>query len=382
MATILVVDDRELCREFLATLLTYAHHRVLQASDGSEALVVLRREKPDLIITDLLMPTMNGYELVHQIKSDIQLEKIPIIFYTASYLIEEAKLLADTCGVEHVLFKPSEPKEILAMVDKVLRKTNKNERSSILNVEKSVVTENEHAAELDRIGERLSLYVHEMEAVRKTIDSMMASKTEQPGDKGKLTSYFEIFGRELSSMDQLSHKLVWFSELTLKSLAIRQPKSLLNFFARQALQILGSRFCVIGIFNLEGPELKHLVTHGVEIISLKNESFQKDNSLVKTFIDQKDIVFIDQALGEIALPNKHPPVRYLIGQKIATTTSVYGFIYFADKVNQQPFNEDDMKICSALALAVAYLYENADMYEAIQRHAAKLQLTINDIVNE
>src|SRR4051812_43791783 len=63
MATILIVDDRPSNREFLVTLLGYNGHHLLQASDGAEALGVVRTLHPDLIIADILMPTMDGYEL-------------------------------------------------------------------------------------------------------------------------------------------------------------------------------------------------------------------------------------------------------------------------------------------------------------------------------
>lgn len=64
MATILVVDDHPINREFLVTLLRYRGHSLLQAADGAEALQVARAAHPDLIISDILMPTMDGYELV------------------------------------------------------------------------------------------------------------------------------------------------------------------------------------------------------------------------------------------------------------------------------------------------------------------------------
>src|SRR5690348_2842237 len=108
MATILVVDDRFMNREFLLTLLQYAHHRVLQAEDGAQALKIIVEQKPDLVITDILMPTMDGFALVRELKKDSDLAKIPVIFYTATYRLEEGRKLAESCGVEYVLSKPCE----------------------------------------------------------------------------------------------------------------------------------------------------------------------------------------------------------------------------------------------------------------------------------
>lgn len=66
MAKILIVDDRPINREFLTTLLGYRGHHLLEATDGAEALDVVRAEHPDLIITDVLMPVMDGYEFVRK----------------------------------------------------------------------------------------------------------------------------------------------------------------------------------------------------------------------------------------------------------------------------------------------------------------------------
>ena len=91
MATILVVDDHAPNREFLASLLTYEGHRILQASDGAEALDLARSTKPDLIISDVLMPTMDGYEFVRQLRRDPQVCHTAVIFWTAIYLAEPAR---------------------------------------------------------------------------------------------------------------------------------------------------------------------------------------------------------------------------------------------------------------------------------------------------
>jgi len=70
MAVILVVDDQPSNRDVLTTLLGYYGHRVLEAADGAEELSADTREQPDLIITDVLMPTMDGYELVSRLRQD------------------------------------------------------------------------------------------------------------------------------------------------------------------------------------------------------------------------------------------------------------------------------------------------------------------------
>src|ERR1700704_1875725 len=124
MATILIVDDRPTNRQFLVTLLGYGGHRLLEAANGAEALERVRAERPDLVITDILMPTMDGYEFVGHLRAAPDLAPIPVIFYTATYSEPQAKTLADSCGVRIVLPKPCDPERILAAVNEGLGETS------------------------------------------------------------------------------------------------------------------------------------------------------------------------------------------------------------------------------------------------------------------
>src|SRR5471032_867249 len=120
IATILIVDDHVLNREFLMTLLGYGGHRLLEAANGAEGLTMVRAEKPDLVISDILMPNMDGYEFVTRLHSDPQTADVPVIFYTATYREREAMAVAESCGVRWVLPKPSDPDVILRTVQEAL----------------------------------------------------------------------------------------------------------------------------------------------------------------------------------------------------------------------------------------------------------------------
>ncbi len=98
MARILIVDDCAVNREVLETVLRYGGHDVLEAVNGAAALEVARRHRPSLIITDIVMPGMDGFELTERIHQDADLRDTPIIFYTATYRTREARALAGTIG--------------------------------------------------------------------------------------------------------------------------------------------------------------------------------------------------------------------------------------------------------------------------------------------
>jgi putative two-component system response regulator len=120
VAKILVVDDRQTNREFLTTLLGYDGHCLLEAVDGAEGLAFAETEHPALIITDILMPNMDGCEFIRQLRSRPALATTPVIFLTATYLECEVATLARDCGVRHVLIKPCEPETVLRTVREAL----------------------------------------------------------------------------------------------------------------------------------------------------------------------------------------------------------------------------------------------------------------------
>ena len=122
MSQILIVDDQAENRQFLMTLLGYGGHRLFEASNGTEALEIVRSQRPDLAIVDLLMPAMDGYEFARRVRSEPLIAATPIIFHSAAYDENEVRPLANACGVSQFLSKPAEAEEVLRAVDDALGK--------------------------------------------------------------------------------------------------------------------------------------------------------------------------------------------------------------------------------------------------------------------
>lgn len=83
MKTVLIVDDEEPIRDLLAIMLIEAGYRVLRAADGGEALVLATSERPDLILSDVMMPVLSGVELSRRLRLNPELRDIPIILMSA-----------------------------------------------------------------------------------------------------------------------------------------------------------------------------------------------------------------------------------------------------------------------------------------------------------
>ena len=120
MATVLVADDNRANRHALSALLESHGHTVLLAADGREALEKARAARPDLVISDVLMPLMDGYELARRLRDDPETYGTAVLFYTAYFGSEEARQLALAHGVARVLVKPADNDVILRAVGEIL----------------------------------------------------------------------------------------------------------------------------------------------------------------------------------------------------------------------------------------------------------------------
>jgi two-component system cell cycle sensor histidine kinase/response regulator CckA len=120
----LIVDDQPDNIYLLESLLRGNGYETVTASNGEEALKILRKEKTDLVISDILMPVMDGFQLCRKIKTDAELSVIPFIIYTATYTGPQDETFALKIGADRFLVKPCEPEVIIQAVVEVLGKLN------------------------------------------------------------------------------------------------------------------------------------------------------------------------------------------------------------------------------------------------------------------
>jgi len=337
MATILIVDDHPTNRAFLVTLLGYAGHQSLEAADGAEALESVRAAPPDLVIADVLMPTMDGYEFVRRLRAEPAIARTPVVFYTATYLEREAQALARDCGVEHVLLKPAHPELILQTVAGVLSQGPLAPRQAAA------------APPLDSFDR----------AHTRLLTNKLAAKVDE------LTAVND----RLAALLDLSQRLA--SE--------RDPSSLLQICCDAARVIIGAEYAALDVRAEDQPVARHVHTSGMDAeLAARLGAAPSGNGLFEQLLAAKyplrmpDISVQTRAASVAG----EPPQRSLLGVPIASATWRYGMLYLTNKIGAQEFSDEDEQIAATLASQVAVAFENARRYEALQRHAITLDQEI------
>ncbi len=331
MATILIVDDRPTDREVLVVLLGYRGHRLLEATDGAEALALVHSARPDLAIVDILMPTMDGFEFVRQLREDSTIADTRVIFYTAHYLDQEANALASTCGVSAVLTKPCEPEEVLSTVDVVLGMT------PLVPTPPPAAFDREH---LQVLNEKLS---RKADDFRRTNERLMAL---------------------------IDHCLQLGSE--------RAPESLLRGFCDAAREIIGARYTVMGLVSEERGH--HLITSGMDVsLAARLTQPNPKQGVIQVAMGESRPLQLNNPDGDpvaLGLPPTFPPIHSWLGVPVLSSSRIYGWIGLIDKIGAGAFTDEDERLACLLAAQVGRVYENGHLYGVLLSHTARLEREI------
>jgi PAS domain S-box-containing protein len=332
MASILIVEDRPIDRKLLATVLASAGHRVLEATDGADALRSLIRDRPDLVISDILMPTMDGYELVRQIRETPDVSDVPVIFYSATYHEREAKTLARQCGVAAILTKPCAPATILTTVRAVL---DAGTAPPAVPLDRQRF-DREH---LQVVSSTLAARIAELEAGQQRMAAVVAIAQE-------------VIGQHTSSA-RLTRVCSASREVTLARHALL---GLLDDSATTAAELFASGFDAAALANLRSPEIR--------------------GTPLETVVGERRTVRMVLPEG----PDNPFPVlsgrsvnTSLLAVPLATSTRVYGWLALLTKLGAKEFTDEDEMVASTLAAYAAIAYENSQLYDAAQRHTMTLR---------
>jgi signal transduction histidine kinase/DNA-binding response OmpR family regulator len=319
MSTILVAEDDPEIRELLVLLLRSHDYELLEASDGVEAFELLHERKPDLLITDVVMPRMDGYELVRRVRQDESLANLPVIFCSASYHRREIREMARTLDVSATLLKPYDVSTVPEVVEHVL---------SSHQIEDTTA----QALHLTQAQERLNAIVQ--------------------------------FSRGL------------FAQTTLDSLASFACHAVRDILLAQCAQLELDA----GISGDNQRSFK-CVASGLgeaQLQQLLSAPVYRD--LIGTVREGRSAAFpmTDEESGPLKV-SKPGEFVSLLGLPISTSSRRYGFLCVVNRIGSAAFSEEDLAVAKALTAQIGAAFENASRRIELEHEVAQHKATEEEV---
>ena len=273
---ILILDDSLIFRMITKNILLERGYSVLEGSNGKEGLDLVKQHKPDLVITDVLMPIMDGYEFLRNIRLSPSYSDLKVIFYTGTYSGWEEIALAKSGGVSAVLIKPAEPVEILSAVTAAL--------SSVTGTNSEIGPryEQEH---LRILTNQLSKQVLALEQFNDQLSKEIQNRIRAEHEALQSKSFFKAL---LDSIPQLAWKMN-------REGSIEYGNRRFTDFAD-----LGTSAINLDSLNsLVHPDDKPHMVKTIELALSKNVSFQCEVRLKRP----ADNVYIHHLISAIVIPD-------------------------------------------------------------------------------
>ncbi len=322
MSKILVVDDDATSRKLVVALLGFEGHAVCEAADGAEALRSARQYRPELIISDILMPSMDGYEFVRQLREDPVLAQTAVVFYTANYRQQEAEALAIRCQVDRVITKPCEAADFIRAVEGVLAAGSRPHAIT--------------PADFD------------IEHLRVLTDKLAQTANDLHAANGRLRALVD---------------------LNVQLISEREPQALFKRMCDGAYHLLEARFCALAV-----PEGNISATCGLDS-TLGSRPLDAHAGRLGSLL-RVPRAFRMGALEledrDSGLPADYGPLRCLLAAPIASSAHAYGWICVADKRDADGFSAEDQRLLTILAAQAGRIHENERLYKDVRNYAAEL----------
>ena len=198
MKSVLIVDDREQELYLLQKVLEGHGYTVLSASNGEEALQAARKNPPDIIVSDIMMPVMDGFRLCREWMEDERLQSIPFVFYSATYTEAKDEKLALSLGAVRFIVKPAEPDEFMKIIQGLVRDLDAGkikpgkpapgtevevlklyDERLVHKLEKRTLTLEKEITERKQVEQELNKLAQELDDHRHHLEDLVAERTGQ-----------------------------------------------------------------------------------------------------------------------------------------------------------------------------------------------------------
>ncbi|MEN6368675.1 MAG: HD domain-containing phosphohydrolase [Thermotogota bacterium] len=355
---ILVVDDKEDARYLLSALLTGHGHQVLIATNGEEALEKARADTPDLIISDILMPVMDGFRLCREIRKDQALHDKLFVFYTATYTQDSDADFAMKLGADDFICKPTEPSAFLARIEAVVEKAAQG------------ATAREPAP------------IQETEVLRLYSDRLVEKL-----EKRSLELQKELARRQQAEETLRRHakRLEILRDIDIAILEARSPESVAQVAARALQAILLSTQVTVATFNLEKQEATIIALEGIgkavmqvgEVVPI--ELLGVVDELARGAVRRVDDV---EALGQLSRKQEilhEAGIRSYLVAPLRARGELIGSINVGFSLPNGA-SDDAVQAAEDLANQLAVALRQAQLRQHVERQALELEQDVKELI--
>jgi CheY-like chemotaxis protein len=316
MAGILIVDDNAANRKLLVALLSHDGHVTFEAQDGAEALEVADETRPQLVISDILMPTMDGFEFLRRLRAIAELHTIPVIFHTAHYHEKEALQLALAGGAARVLLKPCPAEKLLQAVEQVLAGVSESDADTLL-------------ANFDR--EHLLLMTNKL-------------------------------AEKANALSGSNARLMALAKLSVAVAGERDPRVQLQKACAGTRSLLGSRFALLVAAPGKSAHEPIFATSGVDFAGALPEPPRVHAGSLSEILRGRQVYRVsgtDASRLDLGLPSGYPAASALLAAPLASPIRTYGWLCLGDKIGAREFASEDEDVLAILGPQFALFYESA-----------------------
>jgi response regulator RpfG family c-di-GMP phosphodiesterase len=366
MNKILIVDDQEQNLYLLRTLLIGNDYQVVEATNGAEALELARAAPPDLIISDILMPVMDGFSLCQEWKKDEKLRNIPFVFYTATYTDPKDEELALSLGAARFIVKPVEIGDFISMIEQV-----------ITEVEAGVIAIPQKPRQEDVAYYRM----YNESLIRKLEDKMLELETanraleegiaERKQAEMEITRLFEESQRRLNQVEAL-HSI----ELAIS--ASIDLHTTLNVLLKHVQSLLEVDAANILLFNSDLREFTFSAGRGFRTDNLEHATIRLNTSFAgRAAFDRRAVVVSEKltSRAEQAFSRMYEAEGFVAyaGVPLIAKGQIKGVLEVYHRSPHRPESEW-LNLLETLASEAAIAIDNSQLFTSLQQSNIELAL--------
>lgn len=359
MNKILIVDDQKQNLYLLKTLLSGHGYQVLEATNGAQALELARANPPDVIISDILMPIMDGFSLCQEWKHDDGLRNIPFVFYTATYTDPKDEELALSLGAARFIIKPVEIEEFVSILQQVIAEVE----TGVLSVPQ------------ESLKEEMTYYrMYNESLIRKLEDKMLQLEELNHKLQG------EIVERKQAE-EQIQRQLKRQNSLRLIDVAISSSFDLhfiLDIVLQQVLSQLEVDASAVLLFNSHLQTLEYAANRGFYSNALHYTQLKLGEGYAGRVMLEHKTIHISSLMETgsrlaLALQLANEAFNDYYGVPLVVKGEIKGVLEIYHRSILHP-DREWLEFLETLAGQAAIAIDNAQLFERLQRSNLELGL--------